>query len=260
MTTPIWRLNGHMAKLAHPQLRGLLDLARSQRGLHELEVSGIRFEGTGLLGVGISGDSLDASAAPSECHARATDLVAVYRAAPERPFEVELRWRICPLHQPAAPLPAMELILSVRTELPRHQPELATQSVLAGGEALGLLSGEEDAFAPLVPAAGAPVRFDPLSGRPCWLLRPVEAPWSYAEMLRPSELKHGELGLLSDVEGERDRRGQFFRLRQRLFVGELEKGVLVRCRVRGMFLPRQDDARRAAAAFAAFVAEEPVLS
>jgi hypothetical protein len=55
--------------------------------------------------------------------------------------------------------------------------------------------------------------------------------------------------------------GQNPRLRacHRLFAAPLEKGVLLRGRVRGIFVPRIDDLAIAAAAYTRFAAEEPLL-
>jgi hypothetical protein len=50
------------------------------------------------------------------------------------------------------------------------------------------------------------------------------------------------------------------RLRHRLLWQPLEKGVILRARVRGIFLPRQDDMRIAAACYRQFVVADPPLA
>ena len=50
------------------------------------------------------------------------------------------------------------------------------------------------------------------------------------------------------------------RVSHQLFSERLEKGVILRARLRGVFLPRQRDTRVAAACYTAFAAAEPPLA
>jgi hypothetical protein len=50
------------------------------------------------------------------------------------------------------------------------------------------------------------------------------------------------------------------RLRHRLFVSRLEKGVILRARVRGVLVIREDDCSLAAAAYHRFVKSPPPLT
>jgi hypothetical protein len=49
------------------------------------------------------------------------------------------------------------------------------------------------------------------------------------------------------------------RVRHRLFSFPLEKGIVLRARVCGALLPREQDAQLAAECYATFAAEEPPL-
>ncbi len=73
-----------------------------------------------------------------------------------------------------------------------------------------------------------------------------QSPWTYIEMLHPHdaaglEFSHGLL-------------------RQQLFGHDLEKGVILRGRLRALLIPRENDLQVALKAFEQFVQEEPNLS
>jgi hypothetical protein len=54
--------------------------------------------------------------------------------------------------------------------------------------------------------------------------------------------------------------GDAVMLRHRLFLSDLEKGVILRARVRGLLLPRQGDQPAAAEAYTEFAASPPPLT
>jgi hypothetical protein len=72
-------------------------------------------------------------------------------------------------------------------------------------------------------------------------------------MVHPADFQHDEL-LRNSVQQ------QAAYLRHRLFPEPLEKGVILRARVRGVFVPRDGDTQIAAECFDAFAATEPPLS
>ena len=72
------------------------------------------------------------------------------------------------------------------------------------------------------------------------------APWTYVELLHPNDAAGLEFG-----HGE---------LRLQLFGHDLEKGVILRGRMRALLIPRENDVKTALAAFDAFVQESPNLS
>ncbi len=102
---------------------------------------------------------------------------------------------------------------------------------------------------PLPPSA--PLRLSPADGPGCVLWRLPGEELSYVEMISPGDFHDDEAALDAAAHGSR--------LRHRLFPQSLEKGVLLRARVRGAFLPRADDCSRAAACYAAFAVAEPPL-
>ncbi|HMP59336.1 MAG TPA: hypothetical protein PKD86_08275, partial [Gemmatales bacterium] len=82
---------------------------------------------------------------------------------------------------------------------------------------------------------------------PMLFLQPHDVEGSYVEMVHP----HDGIGIETDGKGG---------FRYRLFGHDLEKGVILRGRLRGLVLPRDGDEDAARAAYAEFIKEPPNLS
>jgi hypothetical protein len=94
---------------------------------------------------------------------------------------------------------------------------------------------------------------DTLAGfyrQPIILYRPAGERWSYIVMSRPDDCVHMVVGI--------ERRSVTVSFG--LFGLDIEKGVILRGRVRGMFIPRANDLRMSLRHFARFVAESLRLS
>lgn len=159
-------------------------------------------------GAPVAGHVLGASACTTttrqDAYARASDLVAVYAETEPETFSWQVYWRAA---APESGVVLVDVILSYQTPLLESFPRVATHTVLPAGEVENL-SGECD----------------------CVILRPTDCDWSYAEMTHPKD--RGTLQTLAagEVQLVRELGGQF-----------LEKGVIRRLRLRGAFLPRNND-------------------
>jgi hypothetical protein len=143
------------------------------------------------------------------------------------------------------------LIVSVRTELLDSRPELTVRSELAPTEMLRLVDTEAARFEPCRRESCSPLgvrRGDP----GCFAFRLPDVPFTYAEMGHPADC----FGAIVAATGAG---AESVEVRYRLFAERLEKGVILRARVRGVVVDRADDLRRVAACYAAFVAAEPPL-
>jgi hypothetical protein len=129
---------------------------------------------------------------------------------------------------------------------------LPVESTFPCGEVLRLQSLAPAAWSPLELNSVAPTAIDADSGTGCLLFRLPGGELSYAEMVHAADFQHDELSW-------EDRPHGVLRIAHRLFRTSLEKGVILRARVRGVFLPRQNDAAIAAECYAAFVAADPPL-
>lgn len=83
---------------------------------------------------------------------------------------------------------------------------------------------------------------------PILLHRPAGAAWTYAEMCHP----HDSVGLTRDAKTEL--------IRFKLFGHDLEKGVILRGRLRGMVLPRKRDEEAVRQEYGRFIKEPPNLT
>ena len=247
MTPPLWQLDRHHARLELDPLEGTIDLSRPGEGLGALRLQSGRLADARLLGIAIP--SLSAGDADSvvECYVRGTDLVAVYRESEHWPVQVEARWRAGSRSTPDGPLTTVELAVSVHTALLDSRPELSVQSVLPTEGVRRLVDQSTARFELLDPHG--PASIHPGDGPGCLLFRLPESTLSYVEMVHPADFleDHLEGGVGS---------GPTVLVRHRLFGGRLEKGVILRARVCGAFLPRDGDLQSAAACFAGFAATE----
>jgi hypothetical protein len=233
-------------------LAARLDLTRPADGLLDIAVGAMPWHATRLLGVVVAPLPQDAADAPTESHVRGADLVVAYEASAHRPVRVDALWRAV---APAAGdqfLAAADLIVSVRTDLLDSRPELGVQSVLPACEIVRLTARDPIAGEALPHPENAPAAFGRENGLGCLLFRPPGHDLSYAEMVHPADFQRDELHC--GAPGSRE-----VRVVHQLFSMSLEKGVILRARVRGVFVPRRDDARIAAECYAAFAAADPPL-
>jgi len=234
------------------ELAARLDLTRPADGLLDVAVGAMPWHAARLLGVVAAPLSQNAADAPTESHIRGADLVVAYEASAHRPMRVDALWRAV---APAAGdkfLAAADLIVSVRTDLLDSRPELAVQSVLPACEIVRLTARDPIAGAALPHPENAPAAFGLENGAGCLLFRPPGQSLSYAEMVHPADFQRDELHCGAAESRE-------VRVVHQLFSTSLEKGVILRARVRGIFVPRADDARIAAECYAAFASANPPL-
>jgi len=225
--TSRWTLTGTAAQLRVASLHAAVDLARPDRGLFDLRY-GIDVAGSFSACLGIAtlrgaGDDV----AQAETYVRGDDLVATYLQNAGRPFRLQSYWRSLDAGSLAevAGAAVVELQASINTSLLDTQPTVDVTTTANGGVWRELASQQ-------------------------FLFRPHHADWSYWEAAHPSDqsacrLTENECGL---------------HLTHTLFDRPLEKGVILRSRVRGAFLPRATDEAAAAAFFDAFAKSEPPLT
>jgi hypothetical protein len=229
-----WRLDARFVTLSCGPLAAGVDLFTPCLGLTGLRWRERPLAGWQVLGVEI--DSLDGQAAGTlvEKYVRGGDLVATYEPTPTRPFGVQIYWRAALSQLHGQVLPVVTLQVSVQTRLLDCQPALTTAGLL--------LECESVEFGGISPRANAQV------GR---LFRSSEANVSYAQWVGTAGSEGNHMTTL--VLGK-------WRLVTRHFNGALEKGVILRASVRGVFLPRNEDELLAALAFEAFAKQPPPLT
>jgi len=258
MGAGVWQLDSHLATLRTSHLTGILDVERPRLGLRQLKSGADVYRGTHLLGVQWGDDAADELRALSDCYVRGSDLIATYAEAPERPYAPQVYWRAIGRasggHGPpvlsASEIP-LELLVSVQTPLLDAQPEMTATSRVPAVEVLHLLESERGRFSPL-DLDESLTSIDAHNSTGCLLLRLADGRRSYVEMVHPLDFVQGRLNVSLAGDG--------VLLSHTLIDCRMEKGVIIRARLRGCFLDRQDDMNAAVRLFEDFAGSALPLS
>lgn len=231
-----WTLSGQQAQLHLAQATLTVEVLRPSEGL----TPGTMQDG-GPFGSVLGVDwTLDSAEQLLDSYTRGNDLIAVYAPTRRYPVRMQATWRL--IEHPRFAI--VDLHVSAQTELLAANPELQTRSTITASEILWLTS-IDPVRANQIPLAAVSEFELPQDLLPhVMVCRYRESPISYVEIVHPN-----------DVGGDRltyapaELRGT---LRHRLFVGSLEKGVILRARIRGAWVPRSGDLEHAAELHNAF--------
>lgn len=242
-----WRLDARKASLRLARLSAVVYPLEPALGLCELQIDGRPIStACNPLGVDLVGGAKRPSPAAVEEYVRGGDLVATYADCPAPQLRSQIYWRATS-HRTEGAIAAIELVISVQTSLLDSSPRLATRSTLNVDEAVYL------------PSAGDAKRVEEGKSS-CCLYRLSETPFSYAEMVHPAQSQESAVEVPANAGAGGDAGSTRLELRHQLFPERLEKGVILRARVLGVFLDRQGDLEAAARHYAAFLAAEPPLT
>jgi hypothetical protein len=221
VTRSVWKLDGTTAEFDDGRLRARVDLLEPQAGIVASHFSG-RSIGGYTLGVGIGKVAADDLSLP-ETYARVDDLVATYLQTEVRPFRLQAYWR----RVDASRLPGLrdasviELQVSINTSLLDTHPSVPVACGIAG--ARGTVDRDGRRYQTVETAEG----------------------FTYFEAVHPSDDRGAQGEPLFDGFGA----GHV------LFGEFLEKGVIVRSRIRAAFLPGGATAADCDALYDALVSE-----
>ncbi len=238
----LWNLDDTTAILKVSQLSARVDLLNPRAGLHQLEVGGASLEGS-VLGVR-PGTDLVLPEELQEVFVRGNDLVVTYAETDARPFSVQVYWRAT---VGDAGVVMLDTILSLQTDLLESFPGIASETNLPAASTWVV---SDETASELAAVEEKPVSLGS-EDSDCLLLRAAEGGWSYAEMTYPED--RGEVEITRTADG-------VYALRRQLGGAFLEKGVIRCLRVRGLFLPQEEDVQRAADCFASLANEQPPLT
>jgi hypothetical protein len=274
MRVATWQLDKQVVFLRVVGLNAQLDLQQAANGLSNVVVGGNLWTNAQLLGLTaapklmmsqafdpIAATSADehANASKANCEfvvkerfIRGNDLVMSFEMADNNSIEIDAVWRIVTPNPGDKFMIAIDWIVSVHTQQLGIKPMLSTRSELSANTNLRLLAADPIQSQTLSRTANTTIGFSPDEGAGCWLFRQLGMHLSYVEMIHPADFCYTEL-LQGPV-------GQYHSyIGHKLFSTELEKGVMLRSRLRGVFVPRIDDIRIAAECYAAFAAGDPPL-
>ena len=216
-----WTLQAHNATFDSPEFSACVDLLDPGQGLSKLGYNGSSIQGS-VLGVAPNKHAIGSLDEIADAYVRSADLVVCYAQTESRPYALQVYWRVNIEKQRTA---QVDVIISVQTRLLESFPNIVASTSL--------------------PAA-VHQNFSEAN-----LLRNGESDWSYAESVHPEDT--GEQKIESHRPGQttliNQLGGQF-----------LEKGVIRRLRIRGLFLPSENDAQLARKLLATHATEEPPLT
>lgn len=256
MSAAFWELaDGSIATLLTPGLSGVVDVARPASGLTQLSFDGAAPPQATIAAIHPATiAAVEIGRAPSadepiaECYVRGRDLVVTYAQSADRPWRTQVYWRAVDDDIAGQRAVGVDLQVSVQTSLLDLRPHVRTVTRLPAGELLHV--GQSTA----TPLAGSDwTTIDPPT---CVVARLPGRDSSYVEMVHPADL--GRMTVrLADPRDTTPRRAT---LASELFYDALEKGVILRARVRGLFVPRKGDVDAARCAYEQFLELAPPLT
>jgi hypothetical protein len=232
----VWQLESHVAKLAVDGFWISVDVAEPNKGLSIARSAESLVDAEQILCVELGNcDPLDA--ARVDAFVRGRDLVVTYAERPPRHVRAQVYWRNISPEEFAPGLQqniavAFDLILSVNTSLLDEDPQSMVRSSVASASEI-------------VNVRTAPG---------CFIIRTGgEGLQSYVEMVHPADYQESR----AFIDDSAPPRAQ---LAHKLFAQRLEKGVILRARVRAALVDGPSDEVVALAAFQHFAAAEPPLT
>jgi hypothetical protein len=234
-----WAIEGHGANFKRGFLEGYALCASHATNFIVWKWNGRPVEGVFLASAG-PGKQLE-HCEIDDLYTRGNDLIANYRSAGRDRIARQVYWRGSELG-PSSSV-AIELVLSVYTELLDSAPELSITSYLSDAMLYVAVDLGDPRFQDVQSAA----RFDRTScSTPLFLFRSTRLGLSYAQMVHPSDFVSSEVSF----DGP-----QPLFLDTTLFPERLEKGVIRRGRICGWFLPAENDLETAVQLAKEFVNE-----
>jgi hypothetical protein len=225
-----WCLDGHVARISTGAFSAEMDL-RQPLPLFKGLRAGTKSLGGNLFQIVWPPGLQNKSAPLEDLYVRGRELKAVFGPAPNWPFRAQVDWRsITPESSPRT-LAALDLVVSMQTDLLDAQPSVDVVSCLdvapiglrtQGRSRLHVMAGD---------AVSHPGHSD-VTDCNLILIRPAAVSWSMAMMNHPDT--PAEL----HTESSRDR---MCRVVYRLFSDRLEKGVMLRACVRCVVVDRDED-------------------
>jgi hypothetical protein len=214
-----WEFRDGVATLAANDLLARVDVARPEAGCYDVRFRDETLNLAQWLAVSPAAKS---RVVVEDLFTRGGDLVATYAETPDWPLRWQVYWRVLSGEAIGPALAGLELIVSAQTSMLDCSPALVAQTRLSGPSSL--ISREEGGIVSRLSAAEL----------------------SYVELIHPADHQG------TDIQST----GGQITLRHPLFLKSLEKGVILRARLRGL-LVRASEAETAADACARLFRDSP---
>jgi hypothetical protein len=195
-----WELRDGVATLAANDLLARVDVARPEAGCQDVRFRDEKLDLSQWLAVSPAAQS---RVVVEDVFIRGGDLVATYAETPEWPLRWQVYWRVLSGEALGPALAGLELIVSAQTSMLECSPALVAQTRLSGPTSL--ISRHEGGMVSRLSAAEL----------------------SYVELIHPADHQGTDIQSTSEQ----------IMLRHPLFLKSLEKGVILRARLRGLLVP-----------------------
>jgi hypothetical protein len=226
----MWQSQGTTADLRIGPFSGRLDLRRPAQGLVGLHLQGRALARMAVLQVRSGSAPAGQEEELLDSFVRGADLIATYSQAPDRTIVPQIYWRA--IEHADLTAVGVELVLSVRTELLDDDPKMFVGSLVPRCPVWCSTDPESKRFEPVAIDVAAPR--DDSRARPIVLVyRLPDVDCSWVEMVHPMDFSGAVLSEDTTAEG--------LVSRFELFNERLEKGVIRRGRLQGIFVPRDGD-------------------
>ncbi len=227
----MWQLENTTAHLTIRHLLATVDLLHPDRGIHAIKVFGAAAQHMELFSLPTLGDTGANADELTDHYVRSTDLVATYSQTAERNVSTQVYWRVLETDESQQAF-GFELVVSAQTNLLDSTPSVELVSHVPCESVHRLHDRKRLHFDEIGLNAGEQRMFEAQLGESLFLMHLIGQPVAYAEMVYPTDFVCSEL-VRCETSAAR------IRLKHRLFPEHLEKGVIRRGRVRGMFLPHE---------------------
>ena len=253
MQSACWTVCEHQAVLESSEFSAKVNRLRPSAGVHEVSAQGQYFDGLRILQLRAPSHG-DRDEHLVESYVRGPDLVATYGQTDQRTVRPQIYWRAASLTHEGYRAVGIDMEVSMQTSLLDSTPSVKTVSQLGQSEVWRLSCSSSGTFERLRVSTSHPSEFQASNGTSLFLFRLQDSESSYVEMVHPSDFDRAVLSR------NRNDRGSWT-LAFKLFDDEhLEKGVIRRGRIRGMFVPRQHDQQIAVACYRQLSDSAPPLT
>ncbi len=238
-----WHLNGQQATTRLAGRKGHLDLGQPEHGFN---LGGPQQRPLRLLCFRNASPESPMATENSDAYVRHDDLVINYGGNGALPFHLQIYWgrRSYPA---SVDCNGLEWTLAMQTALPDYRSQLLTSTTGFGAPELLHLPASDAKEAKLIESTST---FCAAESTGCILVRLGE--FSYLELVHPQDFISAEVVWTGE---ESD-----FSINRTVFDCMLEKGVIVRARLFGLCVPRDNDVAILRAAYQAFITRELPLT
>jgi hypothetical protein len=236
MQQNLWQLTDSIATSESNAFRARLDLKKPDAGLQLNVVTNDSPVALNIFGITQqAAQSIDV--AKLDAYVRGRDLVALYDESQPDHLRTQVYWRALAANdlsescKPESVVAAFELILSVNTSLLDSDPQVTVRSTIPSNDSVIQLNvGASEASAVLVRLPGGKL--------------------TYVEAVHPADACPSWI----------DRQDAGMQINHLLFQQRLEKGVILRARIRAAIISSEHDERLSAELYQHFAASEPPLT